>query len=421
VDMRPCFEQKALWQGMLHHIHYRPRNAAACAFIEAIRGKENPSVMADFERRMAEGKIGEAAQVLKAGKGGRALMRQADYLLSRCSDAAQAEAVLDALGTDRRALLQLSLRYAAPTPYQQRRFVFVTRSGQLKHHRETGQEAKRCRSRMKEAQCRAVSVLLEARWMASCAGAMKERVYIDPSMATVALPLQACFGEGTRVLPQGTRVALPEGARSACRIQGSGGGAVDLGAYAMSDMAIGPCEAWRLPAHALPEGMCCFEEGAPDEGHLFGIEGIPSAPDAENDPERYLIVCATTQEAVPCKVSLCVCGGPAPERLSAAMDVTLHGMVALFAVDLVRHELLWLNAPLKKGRLTRRRLDRAARITNVMNVAKLVTMMTAPEQRVDDPMEAELVFSDRMDLALKDGAKQVHSWDIAALKALLDR
>ena len=44
-----CYEKRKLWAGLLHHIHYVPKNSAAADFVQAMRGKgENKSVYAAF-------------------------------------------------------------------------------------------------------------------------------------------------------------------------------------------------------------------------------------------------------------------------------------------------------------------------------------------------------------------------------------
>ena len=39
-----CYEKKAKWSGILHHIHYKAKNDFAIEFVNAMRGSENKSV-----------------------------------------------------------------------------------------------------------------------------------------------------------------------------------------------------------------------------------------------------------------------------------------------------------------------------------------------------------------------------------------
>ena len=38
-DIRNCFEKKKIWNGLLHHIHYKARSAEAESFVNAMRRK----------------------------------------------------------------------------------------------------------------------------------------------------------------------------------------------------------------------------------------------------------------------------------------------------------------------------------------------------------------------------------------------
>ena len=40
-DIRTCCEKKALWNGLLHHIHYQPKDDYSAHFVSVMRGKEN--------------------------------------------------------------------------------------------------------------------------------------------------------------------------------------------------------------------------------------------------------------------------------------------------------------------------------------------------------------------------------------------
>ena len=67
-DVKSCFERKALWSGLLHHIHYKPVNGIAKEFTDLMRGNTNDSVYSAFEKEIANGNIAEAVSVLKEGK-----------------------------------------------------------------------------------------------------------------------------------------------------------------------------------------------------------------------------------------------------------------------------------------------------------------------------------------------------------------
>ena len=83
VDIRNCFEKKKLWNGLLHHIHYKAVSEEAQKFVDAMRGKVNDSVYSEFERHMTAKNIRAAIDTLKSGKGSAAVIRKLSYMISR--------------------------------------------------------------------------------------------------------------------------------------------------------------------------------------------------------------------------------------------------------------------------------------------------------------------------------------------------
>lgn len=69
-EIRDCFEKRALWCGLLHHIHYVSKSETGRLFVYEIRNaKANQSVYAAFEGEMAAGNPVRAAEILRKGKG----------------------------------------------------------------------------------------------------------------------------------------------------------------------------------------------------------------------------------------------------------------------------------------------------------------------------------------------------------------
>ena len=112
-DIRNCFEKKKIWNGLLHHIHYKARSAEAESFVNAMRGDGNQSVFSGFEKAMTERNIRSAVEVLKSGKGSAAVLRNLSYLISRCSSEEEVQFVLDCIDTKNNiVLIQLLIRFA---------------------------------------------------------------------------------------------------------------------------------------------------------------------------------------------------------------------------------------------------------------------------------------------------------------------
>ena len=93
-NIKDCFEKRKIWCGLLHHIHYKAKNADATMFVTLIRSGENISAYSRFEKEMAEGYVVNAAKVLYEEKGSSMVVRNLNYLLSRCETEEEVKGVL---------------------------------------------------------------------------------------------------------------------------------------------------------------------------------------------------------------------------------------------------------------------------------------------------------------------------------------
>ena len=100
-SINECFEKRKIWCGLLHHIHYKPKNRDAEMFVHDIRSGVNRSAYSRFEAYMADpepdGRI-MAAKVLAKDKGNSELVRKLNYILSRCKTEEEVKEVLKCLG-----------------------------------------------------------------------------------------------------------------------------------------------------------------------------------------------------------------------------------------------------------------------------------------------------------------------------------
>ena len=112
-DLRTCYEKKKDWCGLLHHIHYKPKNELGRNFVNAMRGDKNESVFSDFERAMTERDIKAAVTALKEGKGSAIVLRKLNYIISRCETDEELGFVLDNIGSSNKiVLLQQLIQYS---------------------------------------------------------------------------------------------------------------------------------------------------------------------------------------------------------------------------------------------------------------------------------------------------------------------
>lgn len=96
TDIKTCLEKKKTWCGLLHHLHYKPKTPAASRFVGMVRGCKGGTVYSDVEFLMKSSRV-EAAQMLVTYKGTGALIRNLDYILSRCETQGEVKGVLSCL------------------------------------------------------------------------------------------------------------------------------------------------------------------------------------------------------------------------------------------------------------------------------------------------------------------------------------
>ena len=96
-DIKTAFEKRRIWCGLLHHIHFKPTRVEAKQFANYIREGINLSVYSDTEELLRRGYVVQAATVLVNTKGTSVLLRNLNYLLSRCKDEDDIKGVLACL------------------------------------------------------------------------------------------------------------------------------------------------------------------------------------------------------------------------------------------------------------------------------------------------------------------------------------
>ena len=98
-DHVDLFEKRQIWKGLLHHLHYKTNDPMIKLLISILRDSDvpNSSSMSWFELYMRVGQPENAADFLVLRKGTSALIRNLDYILSRCKTEEQVKEVLACL------------------------------------------------------------------------------------------------------------------------------------------------------------------------------------------------------------------------------------------------------------------------------------------------------------------------------------
>lgn len=422
VDIDTCLEKKRQWNGLLHHLHYRPKCGQAREFCEAIRGKDRRSAYSAMERRLAVGDVRGATDALLKAKGPGAVLRHLDHLLSRIDDArdsAQVEADVDYVlaacnSRNKLILVQLLLKYGAMSygyrGRSARDFMFV-RLGQLTKYRETVEEVALRRSLLPQDRAESVKAWVRGQLRRVCHGTLG-RVYVADEMRHFAVPLQegASMG-GFGTLPRGTRIPLPEGKKVRAFTYWEQVNDIDLSCIAVSDQGETSEFSWRT-MDARDSRALVFS-GDQTSGYNGGSEyfdvDIAAFASVYGSRWHYLVFCDNvfsfkTFDQCVCRVGYMLRDlmdsgevfEPATVQSSSVLDCASRAAY-LFALDLKDPAFIWLNL----GEHSLRHIAGDGdfgfllgylRIADLFNVRDFATMLA--NEVVTTPKEADVVFAD---------------------------
>lgn len=436
VDQRTCLEKRRLWKGLLHHLHYRPTNEAARQFLHAVRNNEARSVYSEFEYLVNEGDAEtgtrDAADLLRAEKGTGAVLRRLDYLLSMSYPFGDMDHIIDLVGSNNKILLiQLLYHYANGVSRAPRVFRFQ-RLGMMRVHHEDDSKSIKPHSFLTEHVAGRVSLRVLSKLERACKGTLG-RVYVDEGLRRMALPLQegtSMGGVGT--LPRGSRLPIPEGKKIRAFTYWERVDDIDLSAFALLDDGEQIEFSWRT----FYGGRSIAFSGDQTSGYHGGSEYFDVDIDLfrEEYDTRYLVFCDNVYSDAPFSACTCRAGfmmrdvedtGEVfePATVKSSFAVTCASTFAyLFAIDLKMREVVWLNVAREShqhiaGETPMSYLTDYLETTSVINLYDFARMLAT--EVVDDPMQADVVFSDR-DEPMRAGAEHIRSQDTERIIELLN-
>ena len=433
-NVRECFEKKAIWCGLLHHIHYQPTTPDAQRFVELMRGKENRSVYSAFERAMLEKDIRGAVTCLREGKGSGALLRQLNYIVSRCESEEDVAFVMESLDTKNAiVLIQMLIQYANYTAGKGRTFKF-SRYNKLKVHKETEKECASRRSVLTSEQVDELSLAIQG----SLAKLLKGRygkIYIDPRMYNIALPLsENTANGGYGVLPRGSRIHIEEGKKIRAFTYWERVNDIDLSVIGITEDGRQREFSWRtMYGHQSDE---ITFSGDQTRGFAGGSEffDIDVALFKKNHPEiKYLVFCNNVYSCVP--FSRCVCRAGymlrdvedsgeifEPKTVKSSFTIDCDSTFAyLFGIDLENNDFVWLNCTRSQNAIVAGAtplsfLTDYFRTTSIINVGMLFEMLAT--ETVDFPEEADVLVTDE-ELEVREGVEVIRSYSFERINAIL--
>ncbi len=409
-----CYEKRDLWCGLLHHIHYKPSCEAAERFVSDIRSGKCASVYSDFERLIAEGKPDEAAMLLSEKRGGAAVLRKLNYLVSRTTSEEQIICILDAAKSKNAiVLIQLLLQYAHYDYTKSSRSFSFNRFGMRTVHLETEDEVDARKSRLNAKQVRtiinAIYPLLE--------NALRGRigkVYIDPAMMLIAPPIsEGTSMGGYGVLPKGSRIpfdATDKKLRAFTYWEEVDD--IDLSCMAVDNKGELVQAFYWATMSSLSENSITFS-GDQTSGYEGGSEffDFELRRFREEYPKaRYVVFCNNVYSDATFAECVCRAGYMLrdikdsgeiyePKTVKTSFVINCDSSSAfLFAIDLEREQIVWLNAANSTNSPVAINQDftslrRYFDITDTINLKNLFTMLAT--ETVSSPDEADVIVSDR--------------------------
>ncbi|MBQ9910596.1 MAG: hypothetical protein IJM50_03775 [Lachnospiraceae bacterium] len=432
-DFRNCYEKQAVWCGFLHHIHFLPLTEKEARFADAMRSGRNASVYAETEALIAKGDPDGALWTLYKEKGAGAVLRQANYLMSRGASAEAVAACAKESGSV--LLLQLLSQYETYEAFGSRTFTF-THLEMLTSHTETDKERGRRRSyvpeeKRSELTCALRSELTE-RWKGKLG-----KVYVSEELKKTALPVSESSSQGGfGVLPKGTRLTLPEGKKLRAFTYWEKVNDIDLSVIGLDRQNRQHEFSWRTMSSNQSDAITYSGDqtsGFKGGSEFFDID-LPAFREAHPDI-RYMIFCDNIYSR---NIGFdgCVCragymlrdtedSGEVFEPKTVLSSYTINcpaSYAFLFALDLEKSEFVWLNAAVNSsapvaGDTNVSMLNRLFKATDIMSLYDLLTLQAS--SLTDDPKEADVVATD-VAVDAREDALRIHSYDIDVMLRLIE-
>ena len=436
-DIINCYERKAEWCGLLHHIHYKIKDNYGRDFVYKMRGYENHSVYSSFEDAINRGKIEDAVRILKKGKESGALLRNLDYLISRCENEDDIKAVMEKISsTNVMILIQLLIKYSSKNKIQANRTFTFTKFEKMKVHSETNEEAKRRKTFLPEEQTEVLRTFIKNEL--ECV--LKNRlgkVYVDKDMVNHALPIQETASSGGYgVLAKGTRLHIEDFKKIRAFTYWEKVDDIDLSCFGITEDGKKIEFSWRTMAGK--QSAAIVYSGDQTSGYKGGSEYFDINLDyfKEEYPNvKYIIFCDNVFS--PLRFCDCFCKAGymlrdtndsgkifEPKSVESSFIINADSTFAyLFGLDLEKNDFIWLNVNRNSYAAVAGDSPLAFLVdyffsTDVINVKSFFEMMAT--EMIEDPEQADVVVSDKINESeIKEGAKLIHSYDFEKMTALM--
>jgi hypothetical protein len=309
-----------------------------------------------------------------------------------------------------------------------------SRRGLVRTHTETEEEVECRRSFLPKKMAEAVEALLRVRLAGMLRGRLG-RVYIDPAMYRIAIPLSEGSSQGgLGVLPKGSRLPLPEGYKVRAFTYWEQVDDVDLSVQGLGRDGGGMEFSWRTFFGEEADALVFSGD------QVDGFHGGSEYFDVDLDAFRaayptlsHLVFCNAVYSQLPFSRLVCRAGymlreqedsGEVfePKTVKSSFTINCESTEAyLFGIDLDSSEIVWLNL----AKESRRRVSGDSTFTflrryfdtvSVLSLGDLFALLAT--EVVKTPEEADVILSDA-ELPAGLPAECIRSYDTERVTALL--
>ena len=319
-QMKECIEKRKIWKGLLHHLHFRPDTEAEKIFVDYIFNDEYSSNMAVIEANIQTGNIKHACNLLADIKGPTAVLRNMNYLLSRCKSQEDKKYVINkAFTSDSTVVLiqQLYNYYNYDVDNRANRWFKFTKNNLLKVYYESYAEQSRRKSYITAEDKKTILLTLENKIQQLLKGKIG-KVYIDEEMVSRGVPIQETAGNsGYGVLTRGSRIPL-DGRTIRLFTYWEKVNDIDLSAIGLTKDGCMVEFSWRTFANNQNNAICF--SGDQTRGYEGGSEYIDVNLDKFKDmyPSiRYIICCNNVFSGIPFDKCICTAGYMLREKVDS--------------------------------------------------------------------------------------------------------
>lgn len=412
-DIVNCYEKKKIFNGLLHHIHYVSKTEDAKEFVDCMRNAGNNSVYSRFEKMMDEGDIKSAVDVLKNGKGSGAILRNLNYIISRCQNKEDAVYTLENLDSrNGLVLLQLLFKYVNKSvdELNMRRVFKFTKFNLMKVHKETENEYAKRKSFIDEENARIIVSYIEKLLKEKFENKLG-KVYIDSNMKNYALPIsEATSNLGFGVLTRGSRISIGNSKVVRAFTYWEKVHDIDLSVIGFDENGNATEFSWRTMWNNQSDAITY--SGDETSGYNGGSEYFDININAMKKlyPNmRYMVFCDNVFSNKNFSKCFCKAGFMQrdevnsgeiyePKTVESSFLIDCDSRFAyLFGIDLLTRELIWLNMSRSSqsavvGANDNTFILEAFRITDVMNMDKFFRMLAA--EVVYNIEDADVIVTD---------------------------